>query len=312
VELVNAHAPTFEQGFDTNRLMIIAQGPQIAFYVNGEPLWFVYDESSSRGTIELGAENRIHDTLLRVHFDNFKVWDITDLPTPTAEATPTPMPTAILAPSPTADQARAFGDPILAAIAGRAPDFEDDFSDPGSGWIDQGAEGHGGYISGEYFLSIAIAEHDVWICSTNYGIPNLSDMVLEYDVRFVTEQVDGETRVTLHSQGGTGFILSVRPDGEVRLGWAPGPALYSELVTQRVSPASLDAEKHLQIIVRGSEIAVYVDDQPLIYSDTSSIEGFPSSGAIWFDASTRESETFEVRLDNLRIWDITDLPVPTP
>jgi len=37
--------------------------------------------------------------------------------------------------SPQAEQARAFAEPILAAIANRLPDFEDDFSTPGSGWI---------------------------------------------------------------------------------------------------------------------------------------------------------------------------------
>jgi len=83
------HAPTFEQGFGTNHLTIIAQGPRIAVYVNGEPLWFGYDESSSRGEIILGVCN-IADTPLRVRFDNLKVWDITDLELPSAEGTPAP------------------------------------------------------------------------------------------------------------------------------------------------------------------------------------------------------------------------------
>lgn len=73
------HAPTFERGFETNHLTIVAQGPQIAVYVNGEPLWFVYDESSSRGMISMGVENETENTTLRVHFDNLKVWDISDL-----------------------------------------------------------------------------------------------------------------------------------------------------------------------------------------------------------------------------------------
>jgi len=89
----SVHAPTFEQGFETNRLTIIAQGPQIAFYVNGEPLWFVHDESSSRGAIELCAASLIDNTTLRVQFDNLKIWDISDLPLPSAAVTPAPTPT---------------------------------------------------------------------------------------------------------------------------------------------------------------------------------------------------------------------------
>jgi hypothetical protein len=75
--------PAFEEGLGaTNRLTIIAQGPRIAVYVNGELLCFAYDESLSGGWIVLGVFNR-GDTPLRVHFDNLKVWDITDLPVST-------------------------------------------------------------------------------------------------------------------------------------------------------------------------------------------------------------------------------------
>jgi predicted Ser/Thr protein kinase len=91
IELIETavYAPTFERGFGTNHLTIIAQGPRIAVYMNGEPLWLVYDQSSSRGKIQLGVDNYT-DTMLLVHFDNLKVWDISDLDLPSAEATPLP------------------------------------------------------------------------------------------------------------------------------------------------------------------------------------------------------------------------------
>ena len=95
----SGHAPTFEQGFETNHLMIIAQGPQIAFYVNGEPLWFVYDESSSRGTIELCAASLIDNTTLGMQFDNLRIWDISDLPLSSAEAGGCSIPTSKMATS---------------------------------------------------------------------------------------------------------------------------------------------------------------------------------------------------------------------
>jgi hypothetical protein len=72
-------ASMFKQGFEANRLTIIAQEQQIAIYVNGEPFWFFIDESSSKGTISLAVENRTDGTILRVHFDNLKIWDISDL-----------------------------------------------------------------------------------------------------------------------------------------------------------------------------------------------------------------------------------------
>jgi hypothetical protein len=91
--LETAESPVaFEQGYEMNHLTIIAQGPQIAFYVNREPLWFIYDESVSRGRITLNVENLQSTSPLRVHFDNLRVWEISELSKPSAEAMPTPRP----------------------------------------------------------------------------------------------------------------------------------------------------------------------------------------------------------------------------
>ena len=68
----------FGQGFGTtNHLTIIAQGPWIVVYVNGQLLCATYDESLSEGQIVLGAYNRA-DTSLEVQFDNLKIWDISE------------------------------------------------------------------------------------------------------------------------------------------------------------------------------------------------------------------------------------------
>jgi hypothetical protein len=292
-------------------ITVIGEGDQFAVYIDEEPVFYLQDDLNPSGQIDLWLHSVGGPVV--VEFDKVKMWDITDLLVPTAGATPTPMPTAILTPGPAAEQARAFGDPILAAIADRPPDYEDDFSDPSSGW-DWSSEpgGQGGYISGEHFL-ITAPRKGAASSSTNCGIPSLTDMVLEVDIRFVTEQVNGVWGIRVHEQYSSGANINVGgwSDGRVVLGWEPGGAYqFHDLATQIVSSASSDAEKHLQIIVRGSEIAVYVDDRPLVYYDASSIEGFPSSGTVSFVAIAQEDETFEIRLDDLRIWDITDLALP--
>jgi len=71
----------FKQELETNHLEIIAQGPQIAAYMNGELLWFVHDESLSTGRIVLRGST-ITDSSFRVQFDNLRVWDISDLALP--------------------------------------------------------------------------------------------------------------------------------------------------------------------------------------------------------------------------------------
>lgn len=71
----------------TNRLLVIARGSQIAFYVNDNPAFFWTNATPRRGTFNLGVWNSQWGTDTAVSFDNFKVWDISDI---SLEATPTP------------------------------------------------------------------------------------------------------------------------------------------------------------------------------------------------------------------------------
>jgi hypothetical protein len=64
----------FEDGYGPHHLTVVAQGPEIAFYMDGKPLWYVHDESLSQGGIQLMVENAKPDTLLRVRYDNLKIW----------------------------------------------------------------------------------------------------------------------------------------------------------------------------------------------------------------------------------------------
>jgi hypothetical protein len=96
IKLKQADQPpfAFEDGFGPHHLTVVAQGPEIAFYMNGEPLWYVRDESLSQGGIQLTVENAEPDTLLRARYDNLKIWNISDVAPLVVEPTPAPSPTA--------------------------------------------------------------------------------------------------------------------------------------------------------------------------------------------------------------------------
>jgi hypothetical protein len=74
-----------EAGLQTNHLKIVAVGPQIALYLNGEPAMFAndpgFDERYERGWFRLGTCNE-DDTPVEVRWDNIRVWDISGLPLP--------------------------------------------------------------------------------------------------------------------------------------------------------------------------------------------------------------------------------------
>ena len=82
--LTSVREPFIKPGYETNHLQIIAKGPQIAVAVNGEWATLVtdpyYTTQMEKGRIRLKVNNEDGGTPLRAHFDNLKIWDISDLP----------------------------------------------------------------------------------------------------------------------------------------------------------------------------------------------------------------------------------------
>jgi hypothetical protein len=313
-------AASFKPGYEANHLTIIAQGPQIAFYVNGEPVWLIYDESVSRGRFQLLLENAETDAPLRVHFDNLNVWDISDL-----TLTPSSM-------SPIAEQAHAFAEPILAAIADRAPDLEDDFSDPASGWergilVDQTGweEGERGYVDGEYYIVAPAAkprpQHtDTPItCASGFLIDHrsLSDMVLEVEGRFVAVE-DGNWHINLRQWhdpntdvGGKHEVMAF-PDGTVQISSVAsdqGPVLMAQLQGPPMRPG-LETNR-LQIVTVGPQIALYVNGEPALFATDRYFDERYERGEFSLVVCNEADTPLEARWDNLRIWDISDLSLPS-
>ncbi len=69
----------------TNHILLIAKGSKFAFYINNRPLYFSEESSVIRqGSMTLqssdgsGARDLAHPAI--VGFDNFKIWNIYDLP----------------------------------------------------------------------------------------------------------------------------------------------------------------------------------------------------------------------------------------
>lgn len=255
-----------------------------------------------RGTTENGC---IGDAGISDHLPVGAVISFYDLPNATSpELTTTPArPYGCFSD----DDIRPFADPILAAVAKQTPDFQDDFSDPASGWPDQVALGTRGYVSGEYFLRTAATQNAYTSSESNSAVPRFTDMLFEVESHFETGQAAGHFSIKfarIFSNGKHADVsVSLFSDGRLDLKWEPG----GTLVTKRVSPASA---YRFQIIMRQNEIAVYVNDQPLIYYDTSHLSPDPAANTFRFEAAAHEERSVEVRLDNLRIWDISDLARP--
>ncbi len=72
----------FRSGLETNQLRVIVKGPSIAIYLNGTAVAPAHDDTyaGAGGSIGLSVASNDPQKGARVHFDNFKIWDISNLP----------------------------------------------------------------------------------------------------------------------------------------------------------------------------------------------------------------------------------------
>jgi predicted Ser/Thr protein kinase len=213
-----------------------------------------------------------------------------------------------------AAQARAFAEPILAAIAGRPPDFEDDFEDPRSEWrIESGVSGEMGYQDGEYYI-IANPHPDYpqECCGCYYnsppGDPWFSDFVLEVDLRVVSGDSDHWDVFFRRTDASTYAAMFSLSHDLTLMKMVTEPQEDTGLATHHGPPISGGSEtNHLQIIARGPQMAVYVNGEPLwLVADTAA-----SRGQIVLGGCSHSDIPLHIRYDNLRIWDISDLSLPS-
>lgn len=221
-------------------------------------------------------------------------------PTLTATLTSTPSITPSITPSPTLagtplpDWVINFSEPILLAIQNRPPNFQDDFHDESGGWYitSNCADWRMQYIAGEMVMANCEAE--------NQRLFLYTDFLLEVDARFVSyDSADGRWGVYWGYRGNNRISINNWGDISWFLNGSP-ISIYSG----KAQPGS--SSNHLLLIVKGTEFALYVNDQPLSYISNGSIQG----EEIYLYVPTFQDTKWDtvVAFDNFKIWDISDLP----
>ncbi len=232
---------------------------------------------------------------MQVLFDNLKVWKVT--PQLLSQATS----------SASDPKIQAFAQPILAAIATLPADYTDDFSDPKSGWENNlnGTNNAKGYQDGAYFISNLHA--GIGGACTGAHIPSgllFSDFILQVDVKFVI-QGKGNANVIFRENESAGYGADITPDGKFWIHKAitggQGGVLQTEVAIS--SFHSGDASNRLMLIVRGNQMAAYINGEPVsIVTDLSSSVGTIVLGGCSEDFG---QSPLQVLFDNLKIWKIT-------
>ena len=251
--------------------------------------------------------------------------------TPTVVPTKTPIPTSTATPLPT--WVTGFVQPILSAIADKPPTYQDDFSNPNSGWgsgrhtVQQTGwySGEYGYQSGEYFIVAdpAIAhppDSNKVTCNIEGGYPSptSSDFVIEIEGRVVSgdngvwqihfrksgQRIDAGGWVTASNysifRGTVGNITIVRNDNR--------NMTNLPLQTNAEVPlAHFTDTDHLQIIAKGPQFAILLNGVPVTFTEDPNSQWF-KKGILEMEVCNLGEESLRVQFDNLKIWDISDLP----
>ena len=128
-----------------------------------------------------------------------------------------------------------------------------------------------------------------------------TDFVLEIDERFVEGSSSNWLQIAFRDivdnpEEFLGYEFQINHDGSFSVNWPPTNKTVEISSAMRPSESK---SNHIMIIAKGSEFAFFANDQPLFYMTDTKIR---QRGAISFRAYAI------IAIDNLKIWDINDLP----
>jgi hypothetical protein len=207
--------------------------------------------------------------------------------TPTIAPTRTPHPTAMATPPPT--WVTDFAQPILDAIASRTPNVQEDFNN-NSGGFRADCGGPIEYLDGEMLLTG---------CPARRANIDYADFVVEFDAHiYPGESSNSEWSFYFRDQG------NANPHQEMKISYNGDVSIqFHNDDTSYDFPRAANTgnqTNHIMIIGKGSQIAIYLNHQPLFYNPNSNFR----YGDFQFWVS------IILAVDNFRVWNIYDISVP--
>jgi predicted Ser/Thr protein kinase len=217
-------------------------------------------------------------------------------PTRTSAPTRTPAPTS----TPTTHPARTFAEPILAAIADRPPDFEDDFSTGGHGW--RSCES---YRIENGSLEISVPEGETF-GGAQHSQMWASDFVFQMDARADVLERDSNVGILLRENILFGGSYSVSLFPQLRGRWMIYDHVDGTDLAQGSAPDVVAMGQWMKVVIiaRGSQFAVFVNDQPIDYFVDDTIP----DGQNALSASGGGGGRADVKFDNVKFWNLENVP----
>jgi hypothetical protein len=242
-------------------------------------------------------------------------WTLPPSVIPRQPRTPTSLP-LLLPPTPTATATfpawvANFSDPILAALAGQRPDFQDEFLNFDRGWFyfipDSSKGPYYAHIQDKSLLLELPAENekrDYWVYNPRLLRRNF---VLSFELQFLESQPQDIVRIQFDQTPQQGVAFDLSKNQNWNLYWGPFSDWRSRTGTYVNFPP---VPIMVLVIVKGEECAIYLDDVPLAYladcRDKPVVRSSP--WAMAFHLLAEPGHVASAAIDNLKLWDLDKVP----
>jgi hypothetical protein len=230
-------------------------------------------------------------------------------PTQIPNSSPTRIPTATTAPVPS--WVAEFANPILIKLAGRQPDYKDDFSGFNQGWFylipeSQINPHYAQILGGVLTLKIPNGKEtrDAMVYNPKLAHQNF---VLSFDFKFGKTQPNDVLRFQFSQTTGQSVWLDLSKNEDWSFDWGlhgqenSASGTYYYFSPERINVA---------IIMQGNECAVYLNHDPLDHMDNCRDDPNArlSSMAMSLHLLSTTGHDASVTIDNMKFWNLDKVP----
>lgn len=187
------------------------------------------------------------------------------------------------------------------------PAFEDDFSDPNSGWEEKKGDNYSyGYMDGEYYCR---EEEDNYMIRSVYPDLDFDDFIYQAEGRQVEGDPENEYGLIFRFVDGDYYKFGITGDGYYRLSLRMNDQ-WSKVVDWEETTAVKrgDQTNVLKVVCADQDISLYLNDEHLATVQDDSL----SKGQIGVFAGGWENMPTESRFDNVKVWTGSPGPEITP
>lgn len=193
--------------------------------------------------------------------------------------------------------------PSPSATASKVPLFQDDFSNPASGWIVRKTDyGEFAYLDGEFRVLLNKADFNTYsiLPERKFG-----DMSVEVDARLVAGPSNGVFGIICRAEANEGaaskaYVFAIRGDGVAAILKRTSPTFWDAIALNKKSDAikSGNASNHLRADCSGNKLTFYVNGEKVVETTDNDFK----SGQVGMAVTTQpKSAPMDVRFDNFTV-----------